>query len=75
VTVVVRGPGFVVKRLARARGEGARGDSVALVTLEGRQQFMAEVVGVRELAVPAVGASARAPDRRLAVGQEGVRAR
>jgi flagella basal body P-ring formation protein FlgA len=75
VTVVVRGPGFVVKRLARARGEGARGDSVALVTLEGRQQFMAEVVGVRELEVPAVGASARDPDRRLAVGQEGVRVR
>lgn len=57
VTVWVRGPGFVVKRLARARGEGARGDSIALITLKDRKQFLAQVVGVRELEVPWSGAS------------------
>jgi flagella basal body P-ring formation protein FlgA len=52
VTVVVRGPGFTVKRLARARDEAAQGETVSLVTLEGRKQFVGEVVGVREVEIP-----------------------
>lgn len=52
VSVLVRGPGFVVKRLARSRDEAAQGDTVALVTLEDRKQFLGVVVGLREVEVP-----------------------
>ena len=57
VTVLVRGPGFVVKRLARARGEGTRGDSITVTSLKDRKQFLAQIVGVREVEVPWSGAS------------------
>lgn len=52
VTVVVRGRGFTVKSLARAREKGALGQFVAVEPLDSRKQFLARVVGIREVEVP-----------------------
>ena len=48
VTVYSRSPGITVKRPFKARGSGAMGDTVALVSLDGRQRVVARITGYHE---------------------------
>lgn len=57
VSVYSRGPGITIRRQFKSRGEGARGDTVTLVTLDGRQRVMAVVTGYHEAEVIAPGDS------------------
>lgn len=56
VSAVIRRPGLAVRRLMRARGEGARGDFVPLSPLEGgRDRLVGRVVGFQEVEVVTAG--------------------
>ncbi|WP_310820511.1 flagellar basal body P-ring formation chaperone FlgA [Stratiformator vulcanicus] len=49
VTVTVKMPGLEVKRLMRARSDGKLGETVTLMSLEGREQIAGRVVGFQEV--------------------------
>ena len=51
VTVYARRPGITVRRIMKARGEGAMGDSLSLVSLDGRETVLAQVIGYHEAQV------------------------
>ena len=61
VTVYSRRPGISVKRQFKARGDGAFGETVPLVSLDGKQRLSGRVVGFHEVevsrATQAVGSS------------------
>jgi hypothetical protein len=46
--VSARRPGITVRRQLKTRGDGAVGETVTLVTLDGRQQLLARVTGYHE---------------------------
>ena len=48
VTVYARKPGLSVEWQLKARSEGAMGDTVTLVTLDGREKVLARVTGYHE---------------------------
>lgn len=48
VTLSVRRPGLSVKRIMKARGHGAEGETVTLVTLDNRETLTARVTGFHE---------------------------
>lgn len=60
VTARIVGSGFQVSRTMRARGSGGRGDSVTLVSLDGKQTLGATVVDYHECEV-GVGTDAALP--------------
>lgn len=62
VTVSSRQPGIVVQRQLKAREDGARGDTVTLVTLDGRNKVLARVTGFHEAEV--VGAEQSSQENR-----------
>jgi flagella basal body P-ring formation protein FlgA len=62
VSVVVRAPGIRVRATARARDSGAKGELVAVESLENRRTYFAQVSGVREVEVLATGVTARETD-------------
>jgi flagella basal body P-ring formation protein FlgA len=51
IAVVARGGGIQVRTLARARQDGARGELIAVESMETREAYNAVVVGVREAVV------------------------
>jgi flagella basal body P-ring formation protein FlgA len=53
VTVRARSNGVVVRMDAKAHGDGSRGETVKLVTLDGRRELFARVVGFHEAEVAA----------------------
>jgi len=55
VTVYCRAPGIVVRRPFKARGEGALGDTIPLVSLDGREKIVATITGYHEAEILAVG--------------------
>ena len=59
VTVVVHGPGFMVRCVGRAKEDGMLGRSVQVQRLDSRETFLARVTGPRRVEVRPV-ASARA---------------
>jgi flagella basal body P-ring formation protein FlgA len=68
VTVYARQPSVTVKRLMKARGDGAAGDAVTVVTLDGREEISARVTGYHEAEV--VGSTpAQSPVRFLPAGE------
>ncbi len=60
VTVYCRAGGIVVRRPFRARDEGARGDVITLVSLDGRETITATVTGYHEAEVVRTGSVVRA---------------
>ena len=62
VTASARIGGITVKRQLKARGDGALGDRIQLVSLDGRQQIEATVVGYHEADV--VGTARAVSERR-----------
>lgn len=55
VTVYARSGGIVVRRQLKARADGAKGDTVKLVTLDGRETVLGRVVGFHEAEVIGAG--------------------
>ena len=68
VMVYSRRPGITVKRKMKARDEGARGETITLVSLDGRKKLLATVIGYHEAEV--IGSSGPPKnDLRDATGQ------
>jgi len=55
VTLLVRGPAFVVSALGRSRDSGARGDAVVIENLDSKQLVHATVVGQKMVQVVVAG--------------------
>ena len=51
VTVYSHAPGISVKRLFKSRGEGTRGDTIMLISLDGQERIAARVTGYHEAEV------------------------
>jgi flagella basal body P-ring formation protein FlgA len=58
VSVRARAAGVTVRTFATAQQDGSLGDLIAVQALEGKDRYSAQVSGLRELEVLAVGASA-----------------
>lgn len=57
VTVYSRGRGVSVSRPFKARSEGSLGDTINLVTLDGRERVVARVIGLHEAEIISRGSS------------------
>jgi len=58
ITVFSRQPGLSVRRQFRAKGEGAAGETITAVSLDGKQQLLVRVTGLHEADVIAAGEAA-----------------
>ena len=58
VTVYCRAPGIVVRRPFKARGEGALGEAIPLVSLDGREKIVATITGYHEAEIVPAGRAA-----------------
>src|SRR5690606_8318589 len=73
VTVYSRKPGIRVKRQLKARSEGALGDPVTLVTLDGRQTVLGRITGYHEAEVDGAAAPAETSSRIQFTAASGTR--